>query len=240
MKKLLLVSLLPVAGVAAAQSTNGALITLSAQTSIRVENDQAAIEFSAEEQDADRQQAITRLNQRMRTGTEQIKKSDPSAMLQTGSVYSYPVYDAGRAKPGKAPVIIAWRVGQKLDVKSADLSRLTSLVGEAQKNLQMTQLNFGLSDAAKAKTEQQKFDSGYKQFSHKLSYLLKAMGKSEAQAELAELNVTDMSGPVPEMKMMAMAAPMADGAAQNPGFRFEPGFSELNISIEGKVRLRKE
>ena len=57
-----------------------------------------------EEQDKDKTAAASRVNQKMKQGTEIIRREDPQAKLKTHGYYTYPVYpEAPSALPNGMP-----------------------------------------------------------------------------------------------------------------------------------------
>jgi uncharacterized protein YggE len=72
--------------------TSGTLIIVPAYAEVRHPNDEARITLMVEEQDKDKSVAASRVNQRMKQGTDIVKREDPTAILKTHGYYSYPVY----------------------------------------------------------------------------------------------------------------------------------------------------
>jgi len=229
-----------------AQSLSGTVLTVGGNADIRVENDQARLSFYLEEQDKDKAAAASRLNQKMKAGTELIKKEDPEAELATRNYYTYPVYSDetqpvnGQLGQPKKRVITGWRTGQYLDVKTLNLKQLPSTVASAQKILGLNGVQFGLSTQAAAKLEDARIQAGYRNFTEKLAMVVKAMGKKMDDVQLESV---DFDGAGLEMAPMnAVAAPMMLKAARvadavsEPSF--EPGYTSLSIRVNGKVRLK--
>ena len=75
-----------------AQQVSGALVTVAGVADIKADNDQAVATFFIEEQDKEKDKAASRVNQKMKAGTDIIKKEDPQAALTTRGYYTYPVY----------------------------------------------------------------------------------------------------------------------------------------------------
>ncbi|MBC3861923.1 SIMPL domain-containing protein [Undibacterium jejuense] len=226
-----------------AQSISGTVITLAGNAEIKADNDQAVVTFFIEEQDKDKAVAASRVNQKMKAGTELIKKEDPQAELHTRGYYSYPIYnDATKTVAGQAPKqqLVGWRTGQYLEVKTQNLKQLPSTAAAAQSILALNGVNFGLSDATIAKLESERIAAGYKDFSQKLTMITHTMGKNPEDVVIESLDFDNAGS---NMRPMAMAAePMmlrsarAAGPVDAPSF--EPGYTSLSIHITGKLKLK--
>src|SRR5881398_2915657 len=100
----------------AVATTAGTLVVVPAFGEVRHVNDEATVTFSVEEQDKDRAAATARVNQKMKQGTEIVRREDPQAELKTVNYYTYPVYpevpDGPRPLANQAArrIPIGWRV----------------------------------------------------------------------------------------------------------------------------------
>lgn len=224
-----------------AQSISGTVITLAGNAEIKADNDQAIVTFFIEEQDKDKAAAASRVNQKMKSGTELIKKEDPQALLSTRGYYTYPVYNDDvkvTGQPAKRQ-LIGWRSGQYLEVKTQNLKQLPTTTAAAQSLLALNGINFGLSDGAVAKLESERVAAGYKDFIEKLTMITHAMGKKPEDVVIESLDFDNAGTTV---HPLAMAAPMLSRArveaspVEVPSF--EPGVSTLSIHIAGKLRLK--
>src|SRR5213595_578015 len=112
----------PAAGHAASPTTSGTLVIVPAYGEVKHANDEATVTFSVEEQDKDRAAAQARVNQKMKQGTDIVRRADPQAELKTVNYYSYPVYPEVPDNPQRPLATqaarrtpIGWRVGQYLE-----------------------------------------------------------------------------------------------------------------------------
>ena len=137
--KLLAIASLALAAQVQAQSvpTTGTLIVIPATGEVTRANDQATATLSVEEQDKDKAAAASRVNAKMREGTELLKKLDPQAKFKTYGYYTYPVYPEDRPLPpgavAKPRQPTSWRVGQYLEYKTTNLGNLQKTVASAQR-----------------------------------------------------------------------------------------------------------
>jgi predicted secreted protein len=233
--------------------TSGSLVVVPAFGEVTVPNDQATVYFNIEEQDKDKAAAASRVNQKMKAGTDIVRREDPQAQLKTQGYYSYPVYAdeqpprpmEGRAGP-KTRQLIGWRVGQSLEVKTTNLAGLQRMVASTQKTLALGGLNFGLSPAAAKKLDEQRIAATYRNLNERVAAIAAAMGRPLADATLELIDFEGSghyAGGRPEMAdtmqakgMRAMAAPAAAQEVAEPSF--EPGETTLQMQVVGKVRFK--
>ncbi|MFZ6648288.1 SIMPL domain-containing protein [Undibacterium sp. TJN25] len=233
---------LPAALPAHAQQVSGALVTVSGSADIKADNDQAVATFFIEEQDKEKDKAASRVNQKMKTGTDIIKKEDPQALLTTRGYYTYPVYADEVASASSQPrkrTQTGWRVGQYLEVKTQNLKQLPATTAVVQKVLALNGLSFGLSDAAAKKLEAERLEASYKNLLEKVGVIAAAMGRKPVDAVIESVNFdgNDNAEPVFRAAPMMMAkSSRMDADVAEPSF--EPGITTLNARVVGKIRLK--
>ena len=226
--------------------TGGTLVVVPAQGEVTQVNDEARATFMLEEQDKDKAAAASRVNLKMKQGTEVIRSADPQARLKTHGYYTYPVYSdepvqprAGNASRPRQPV--GWRVGQYLEVRTVNLAALPKAVAAAQKLLALNGLQFGLSDAATAKLDQQRIEASYKNLNERIAAIARAMGRRPADAvlEMIDFEASGAYAPQADMaraKTMSMASGREAAPIEEPSF--EPGETTLQMQVVGKVKFK--
>ncbi|KAF3996646.1 SIMPL domain-containing protein [Glaciimonas immobilis] len=248
-RKLVLLSFLTVASLSAhAQNkvqTTGALVVVPAYGEVRHANDQVRVTFNIEEQDKDKAAAASRVNLKMKQGTDILKRQDPQAILQTRGYYTYPVYPEEtqpRASTSKPRLPTGWRVGQYLDATTTNLTSLPKTVAAVQSLLGLNGLNFGLSDATSKKLDDQRIAATYLNLNQRIGSIARAMGRSESDAVLDTIDFEGSGNYAPEgampkaAMMMRSAAPMDSTQVEEPSF--EPGETTLTMRVVGKVRFK--
>jgi predicted secreted protein len=235
---------------AAGFSTSGTLVIVPASGEVRHANDEATVTFSVEEQDKDRAAATARVNQKMKQGTEIVRREDPQAELKTVNYYSYPVYpevpDNPRPLAGQAPgarrIPIGWRVGQYLQVKTHSLDRLPRTAAAAQKVLGISNIDYHLSPELTRKLDDERIAATYRNLNERIASIARAMGRSVNDAVI---DTVDFEGSgryanqnAPEAAMMRMAGARNKAADEMPEPSFEPGETLLQMHLVGKVRFR--
>jgi len=225
----------------AAVHTSGTLIVVPAYSEVRQANDEATASFMLEEQDRDKGAAASRVNQRMKQATEILKREDPQAVLKTHGYYTYPVHAEDAPRQNRKPQIVGWRVGQYLELKTANIARLPRTVAAVQNLVGLNGLQYGLSDAAMRRLDARRIDEAYRHLVERVASIARAMGRqpSDAVIEVVDFEASgayaqDNAGGRPMMK-----AAMAERAAppvEEPNF--EPGETTLQMHVVGKIRFK--
>ncbi len=226
--------------------TAGALVIVPAYGEVTQVNDEARATFMIEEQDKDKAAAASRVNQKMKQGADIIRGADPQAKLKTHGYYTYPVYgeDQPPPRPNAANRLrqpVGWRVGQYLEVTTVNLSALPRTVAAAQKLLALNGLQFGLSDAATARLDQQRIESSYRHLNERIAAIARAMGRRPADAVLETIDFEGSGAYAPQADMaqaktMSMAAAREAAPVEEPSF--EPGETTLQMRVVGKVKFK--
>lgn len=244
-KSLVVASLLLATAAQAQTVTTGTLVVVPAFGEVTHANDEAALLLAVEEQDKDKNAAASRVNAKMKQGTDIVKNADPSAKLKTYGYYTYPVYpDDNPQRPLAANVKrvpTAWRVGQYLEVKTTNLAALQKTAAAAQKVLQINGVNFGLSPALTKQLDDQRIAATYRNLTERVASIARAMGKQPADATVDTVdfegsgNYAGEAQAAPVMMKMARGATPAQDMAEPS---FEPGDTTLSMRLVGKVRFR--
>lgn len=223
-------------------STAGTVVMVPADGEVKRANDQATATLMLEEQDKDKSVAASRLNAKMKKGTEIVKREDPQALLHTRGYYTWPVYaDEPQKTPAKIRVPVAWRVGQYLEVVTTNLTTLPKTVAAAQGILALNGLSFTLSDGAARKLDDERIQVAYRNLIERVGSVARAMGRNPADVVIESVNL-DGAGERIAPQNFAMASKnmrMATGEGapvEEPSF--EPGETTLHMQVMGKVRFK--
>jgi predicted secreted protein len=230
-------------------STSGTLVVVPAFGEVKHANDEATVLFSVEEQDKDRAAATARVNQKMKQGTDIVRRADPSAELKTVNYYSYPVYPevadtprplaSGTGTVRRIP--IGWRVGQSLEAKTRNLAQLPKTAAAAQSVLGITGIDYHLSPAMTRKLDDERIAATYRNLNERIASIARAMGR---KLEDAVIDTVDFEGSGNYAGERAAAAPMSMMRAKQaesdamPEPSFEPGETTLQMQAVGKVKFR--
>ena len=226
-------------------ASSGTLVIVPAFGEVTHANDQATATFAVEEQDKDKLVAAARVNQKMKQGTDIVRREDPQATLKTQGYYTYPVYPEQRPLPNGVmpkPVPTGWRVGQYLEVKTTRLAGLPKLTAAAQKVLSLNSLNFSLAPATLKRLDDERIAATWLNLNQRVASIAGAMGRKVSDAAIDTIDFEGSGNYVPQRGEMA-AAPMAmsrmakdSGEVGEPSF--EPGDTTLQMRVVGKVKFR--
>ncbi|MDO8299172.1 SIMPL domain-containing protein [Lacisediminimonas sp.] len=226
----------------AAVQGSGTLVVVPAYGEVKQANNEARLVLMIEEQDKDKAQAASRVNAKMKRGTELVRQHDRSAKLQTRGYYSFPVYaDEQPRTPqqtqSRPRQLVGWRVGQYLDVTTLDLVALPAMVASAQTVLAISNLNFGLSDNARRKLDEQRIAAAYVNLRERIEYIARAMGRSPGDAVLDTIDFEGSGNYAPESAAPKMTM-RAASTAQVEEPSFEPGETTLQMRVVARFRFR--
>lgn len=228
-------------------STAGAVVVVPAFGEVTRANDQATATLSVEETDKDKAVAASRANQKMKQGLEILKKADPQATLKTQNYYTYAVYPeepvvpAGQPRPPHQPrVPTAWRVGQSVQLITANLDSLPKTVAAAQGVMSLNGLRFGLSPATVKQLDDQRIAATYLNLNERISAIAAAMGRKVSDAVL---DTVDFEGAGNSLNRAEITGSRVLANATNVGAKveepsFEPGETTLQMRLVGKVRFK--
>lgn len=222
--------------------TSGTLVIVPASGEVRQANDEAHITFMIEEQDRDKAVAASRVNQKMRQGIDIVKHEDSHATMQTRSYYTYPIYaEESPRSDNRARQLTAWRVGQYLDVTTANLKDLPRMVSAAQRILGLNGLQFSLTEAANRKLDEKRIEVTYRNLNQRVAAIAKAMGRDLSDVVLDTMDFEGSGAyaqqEVPAVKM-AMRASGGMEARQIEEPSFEPGETILHSQVVAKIRFK--
>jgi uncharacterized protein len=222
--------------------TSGATIVVPAFGEVTRANDEAHATFSIEEQDRDKAAAASRVNEKMKQGTEILRRQDPQAKLQTRGYYTYPVYadEPPRPVPRTQRQIVGWRVGQSVELTTTSIASLPATVAAAQRVLTLNGLNFGLSRAAQRELDRERIDAAWRNLTERIGFILQSMGRNPGDASIDTVDY-EASGnyvqPPRDVAMRSLAAKAPEAqSVEEPSF--EPGETTLQMRVVGRVKLR--
>jgi predicted secreted protein len=235
----------------AAATTSGTLIIVPAFGEVKHVNDEATVTFTVEEQDKDRAAAQARVNQKMKQGTDIVRREDPRAELKTVNYYSYPVYPEVPDNPQRPlasqaarRIPIGWRVGQYLEVKTHNLDNLPKTAAAAQKVLGISNIDYHLSPELTKKLDDERIAATYRNLNERIASIARAMGRNPADAVIDTVDFEGsghyaggQSEAAAPMAMAMMRGKRAD-SAEMPEPSFEPGETRLEMRLVGKVKFR--
>lgn len=216
-----------------AKSPEGTVVTLRAEAETVVDNDEARINFFVQEQAADRAEAASTANRKIKEAIERIKQLDASAEIRTSAYNTYPTYNAnGR-------IITGWEVRQEITVITRNLSNLEKLTARVQSGAPVGGISFVVSREAQRKIDAQLFDMAFADFRARIATVAKALGKSEKDIVIEEINLDNaprfLVARQMSMGSVARRKGESDAVAET---KFEPGDSRQTAAFTARIRVK--
>ena len=229
--------------------TAGTLIIVPATGEVTHANDEAVASFMVEEQDKDKAAAASRVNEKMKQGTDIVRRDDPKAVLKTMGYYTYPVYPEDRPIPVDGVAIkkprlpTSWRVGQYLEVKTSNLAGLPKMTSSVQKVMALNGIAFGLSPATTKKLDDQRIKVTYQNLNERIASIAAAMGRNVSDAVVETIDFEGSGNYAGGGQAADAGAPMLMRAKGNMEQQvaepsFEPGETTLQMRLVGKVKFK--
>ena len=198
------------------------VVSLQAEASREVDNDQALAVLSAEAR-GDNPAALAEQVNRKMTAALKLVKAVPALRARSGSYRTNPTYKNGRVE--------GWLVSQELRIESNDLPALAKAVGELQETLLVQGMQLRLSPALRRATEEALITEAIAAFQARAEIVRKAM--KAAKYRLRDMNIGTSGGGIvvpfarADRAMSASAAPVA----------LEGGASTVQVTVSGAIQL---
>jgi uncharacterized protein YggE len=229
-----------------APATGATMVIVPAFGEVRHANDEATMTFVVEEQDKDRNAAASRVNQKMKQGTEIVRREDPQAELKTAGYFTYPVYPEvpepprPLATPPARRLPTGWRVGQYLEVTTRKLAGLPAMAAAAQTVLSISSVDYHLSPELTRRLDDQRIAETWRNLNQRIESIANAMGRkvSDAVIDTVDFEASGNYAAVasaPMAERRAAKGMMAQAIAEPS---FEPGDTTLQMRVVGKVKFK--
>ena len=200
------------------------VVTLQAEASREVENDQLVAVLAAEAQGANPAELAETVNRRMAQALKAAREV-PGVKPRSGTYQTFPRY-------GKDRRIEAWNVSQELRLEATDIAAAARLIGRLQNELNLRSMSLRLSPEARRGIEDSLISEAIAAFQSRAEIARKAMKASAYRVR--ELHIATAGGGVPrplmyaERSLAAAAAPVA----------VEAGTSQVTVTASGSIQLQ--
>ena len=190
-----------------------------------IENDWATARLSAMAEGQDPARVATEVNERTASALATAKK-EKGIEVESGGYVTQPVYDASR--------IVRWQAWQEIRLESADVDRLSKLIGQLQESgLQLSGIEFSVKRETREALQNELTLEALRAFRARADLITKGM--ASAGWSLVAMSVGQQGGAQPHYYAMRAEADMAMKSAAAPAF--ESGKSELQITVDGSIEL---
>ena len=197
-------------------------VSLQAETQREVPNDEMRVTLVAEQQGSNPATLSQRVNDDMTWALEQAKKDD-TITAETQGYSTQPIYNDG--------VIRGWRSRQELQLKSAEFTRLTELLGKLQERLQIVQMGFSPTPATRQKHENELITEAIQSFKKRIAIIQQNMDGQDYR--IIEMNVN--TGGFGYRPMAVADRGMSTMERSAPAV--EAGTTEVMVTVSGSIQF---
>ncbi len=189
-----------------------------------VENDWATARLSAMAEGKDPAVVASEVNARMKRALARAKQ-EKGIEVESGGYMTQPIYDASR--------IVRWQAWQEMRLESADVDRLSKLIGSLQEDqLSLSGIEFSVKRETREALQDELTLEALRKFNARADLITK--GLSGKGWSLVAVSV-GQGGAQPHVYSMRAESDMAMKAAAAPSF--EAGKSELQVAVDGSIEL---
>ncbi|UTH74599.1 SIMPL domain-containing protein [Chromobacterium sp. IIBBL 290-4] len=206
---------------------DGIQLNLSANAQREVANDQISASLYVQQSNSQAAVLADKLNKITANGLA-IGRNYGKVQLSTGSYNTWPSYD----KNGK---ISGWQGRAEINLKSRDFAQAAELIAKLQQTMLLEGVQFGVSDEARRAAEQSMIPEAIANLKQQAEVAAKALDKSVVDIRQLDIGQQNHSFRPPVMMMKAAAAPAAESVSQPD---LQPGQSQLQLQVSGKVELK--
>jgi len=197
------------------------VVTLQAQASGEVNNDQLVAVLAAEAQGSDPAMLAASINRRMAAALE-IARGFAAVRLRSGNYQTYPRYRDRR--------IDGWHAAQELRLESTDFTAAARLIGALQKDLVVRSMTVRLSPEARRAAEDGLIPEAIEAFRARAEIARKSLNAKTYRLKSLTVDTGASAPPVP-------LATMARAESSVPPPSVEPGTSQVTVTVSGTVQL---
>lgn len=189
-----------------------------------VENDWATARLSATAEGKDPALVAADVNTRMKRALARAKK-EKGIEVESGGYMTQPVYDESR--------IVRWQAWQEMRLESADVDRLSKLIGALQEDqLMLSGIEFSVKRETREALQDELTLEALRKFRARADLITKGLGGKGWS--MVAVSVAQ-GGAQPHVYAMRDRAEMSMKTAAAPSF--EAGKSELQVTVDGTIEL---
>jgi predicted secreted protein len=201
----------------------GRRVRFAVESARQVENDWIRAVVGVTAEDADPAALADGVNRSMAWALEQAR-AEPAVEARSGSYHTHPVHEQGRLR--------RWRATQTLILEGGDAAAMTRLVGTLQQRLQLQSFGFEVSEATRAKVEEQLVGEVLAAFRARAERVREALGAGGYAIDEISLGASG-GAPPPILRGRMEAGVMAAGAPP----AVEGGSSRVVVTASGAIVL---
>jgi predicted secreted protein len=197
------------------------LVSVQAEVSREVDNDELVAVLAAEAQGTDPAALALAINRRMASALE-LARGFPAVKLRSGNYQTYPRYREQRVE--------GWHAAQELRLESSDFTAAARLIGALQKDLVVRSMSVRLSHEARRAAENALIPEAIAAFQARADIARKALKANGYRLRNVSVETAAPGPPVPFASMTRAQSATAPPAV-------EPGASQVVVTVSGTVQL---
>lgn len=198
------------------------LISLQAQASREVENDELAAVLAVELQGGDPAALAAEANRRMQEALK-IAAAFAPLKLRSGNYHTLPRYRQDQRS------IDSWQLTQELRLESRDFASAAALIGRLQQTLVLRSLSVRVSAETRRAAEDGLIADALAAFRARAELVRQSLKAGGYRIRNLDIGYGGAPGPVP----------LARATAAAPGpVALEPGVSQITVTVSGSIQLR--
>ncbi len=211
-----------------AENQEHRIITLQAETSREVQNDQMQATLYTELNNAS-PTVLAKETAQIINHAMDLAKAYPTVHVNNGAQNTYPIY-------GEKNKLTGWRSRAEIQLKTSDFKAGSELIAQLQTNMQLDGVNFSVSNEQRFKVENELLTEITKIFRDRATKLQDAWGASKY--ELVNMNINSSSDEPRPYPMMMRAAKFDAGSDAVPAQTVQSGNSRVRITANGSIQLQ--
>lgn len=201
-------------------------ISFNIAASMDVENDRLVATVFTAKKGKKTQDLAEKVNQNIEWGLA-LADTVESVNAQTLNYSTSPHYDDRK--------IVAWEVRQSIQLKSADSQALSQLLGQLQEKLQISSIEYRISDERQKQKEDELIAQAIADFKQRAKHITDNMGRKSYK--VVRMNISNASSDQPYMMEDASYRGSFSKSAAPP---LKAGNQEMTVNIQAEIELLPE
>ncbi len=197
-------------------------INLSVSAQQEVDNDILVAVLFAQEEGKSAARLAKDVNRKISAAVTKAKQAD-GIKVQTLDYTTSPTY--------RKQAVSGWRVRQSIRLESKDPATLSGLIGDLQKELGVSRINYALSPETRAAIEESLIADAIGRFNNRAKLIQTQMGRQNHK--LVQMNINSGGNSPQPRYQMAMMEKSRSAAPQ-----LEAGTQTVTINIQGTIELQ--
>lgn len=215
-------------GASFAETPEHRIITLQAETSREVQNDQMQATLYTELNNSN-PTVLAKESAQIINRAMDLAKAYSTVRVSNGTQSTYPIYNDKNKLTG-------WRGRTEIQLKTTDFKAGSELIAQLQSSMQLEAVNFSVSTEQRLKIENELLTEITTIFRKSATQVQQAWGASKY--ELVNMNINNSSDQPRPYPMMMRAAKFESAADSVPAQTVQSGNSMIRTTANGSIQLQ--